>query len=90
MKHYTGNESAIRELVRDAEVHRDVYVDAEIFDIEMERLFPSAWIYIGHASQIPSPGDFITATVGSADMEYMFRDLWSRQERADVASIRGL
>jgi phenylpropionate dioxygenase-like ring-hydroxylating dioxygenase large terminal subunit len=64
MKHYTGNESAIRELVRDAEVHRDVYVDAEIFDIEMERLFPSAWIYIGHASQIPSPGDFITAMVG--------------------------
>jgi phenylpropionate dioxygenase-like ring-hydroxylating dioxygenase large terminal subunit len=30
----------------------------------MEQLFASAWIYVGHGSQIPQPGDFYATTVG--------------------------
>ncbi|MDU6243185.1 MAG: oxidoreductase, partial [Bradyrhizobium sp.] len=64
MGRYGNDAGAIMALVRKAEVHRDVYVDPEIFDLEMEHLFPNSWIYIGHASQLSKPGDFITANVG--------------------------
>src|SRR5438067_3903650 len=64
MAKYGRNPHAVAALVRDAEVHRDVYVDPEIFDLEMEHLFPNSWIYIGHASQLAKPGDFITANIG--------------------------
>ncbi len=63
MGHYTNNAEAVRALVREAEVHRDAYVSPEIFDLEMEHLFPSTWIYAGHASQIPNPGDFLTVNI---------------------------
>ena len=47
----------IDQLIRDDEVHRDVYVSEEVFALEMDRIFGSAWIYVGHDSQIPEPGD---------------------------------
>ena len=43
----------IDQLIRDDEVHRDVYVSEEVFALEMDRIFGSAWIYVGHESQIP-------------------------------------
>src|ERR1700758_4482336 len=64
MVKYGNNPGAIEALVREAEVHRDVYVDPEIFDLEMEHLFANSWIYVGHASQLSKPGDFITANIG--------------------------
>jgi phenylpropionate dioxygenase-like ring-hydroxylating dioxygenase large terminal subunit len=30
----------------------------------MEHLFANAWVYVGHASQVPKPGDFYGTTVG--------------------------
>lgn len=50
----------LRELVRDDAVDRRVYTDPEIFELEMERIWGKAWIYIAHESQIPRPGDFFT------------------------------
>ena len=44
MAKYGNNARAIEKLVREAEVHRDVYVDPEIFELEMEHLFPNSWI----------------------------------------------
>lgn len=64
MDRYRGNPKAISDLVRGHSIHRDVYVDPEIFDIEMTRMFPNAWVYVGHDSQVKNPGDFITSKVG--------------------------
>ena len=61
---YRDNPDAIRALVRPREVHRDVYIDDEVFRLEMEHLFANTWIYAGHASQAPNPGDFITCEIG--------------------------
>ena len=58
MGRYQGNAAAVRSLVRETEVHRDVYVDPEVFDLEMEHLFANTWIYIGHDSQVPNAGDY--------------------------------
>jgi phenylpropionate dioxygenase-like ring-hydroxylating dioxygenase large terminal subunit len=65
MGRYRGNPDAVRSLVRETEVHRDVYIDEEIFQLEMEHLFANTWIYVGHASQVPNHGDYFTTTIGS-------------------------
>lgn len=65
MARYRGNPEAVRALVREAEVHRDVYVDQEIFELEMEHLFANTWIHVGHDSQVPNPGDYYTTTIGA-------------------------
>ena len=54
----------VRKLLRPGRVHRDVYSDPEIFDLELDRIFGSAWIYVGHESQIKNPGDFVATRIG--------------------------
>lgn len=51
-------------LVQDGRVHRTVYTDPAIFAQEMDRIFGQAWVYVGHDSQVPKPGDFITLSIG--------------------------
>ncbi len=53
MNRYNGNAAAVHDLVRETEVHRDVYVDQEMFELEMEHLFANTWVYVGHDSQMP-------------------------------------
>ena len=65
MAKYRGNVEAVRGLVRESEVHRDVYVDEEVFQLEMEHLFANTWVYVGHDSQVPNPGDYFGTTVGT-------------------------
>jgi phenylpropionate dioxygenase-like ring-hydroxylating dioxygenase large terminal subunit len=65
MSRYRDDPAALRALVRDDAVHRDVYTDPEIFRLEMERLWARTWIYVGHTSQVPQPGDFITGDIGT-------------------------
>src|SRR3954463_9256677 len=62
---YRGNAEAVRSLVRETEVHRDVYVDEEVFQLEMEHLFANTWVYVGHDSQVPNPGDYYGTTIGT-------------------------
>ncbi len=65
MNRYREDPAALRALVRDDTVHRDVYTNPEIFQLEMERLWARTWIYVGHISQVPAPGDFITCDIAS-------------------------
>lgn len=65
MSKYREDRQALRGLVQDDRVHRDVYTDPEIFQLEMERLWSRTWIYVGHASQVPNPGDYITVDIGA-------------------------
>jgi benzoate/toluate 1,2-dioxygenase subunit alpha len=65
MTRYAGNAEALRALVREQEVHRDVYVSEEVFQLEMEHMFPNSWVYVGHDSQVPNPGDYFGTTIGT-------------------------
>ena len=60
-----ATQSELQGLVRDLEVHKDLYIDQALFELEAERLFVNTWIYVGHASQIPKSGDYYTTTVGT-------------------------
>ncbi len=53
---YTSEELA--SLVREDRVHRAVYTDPAIFEIEMEKIFGRVWLYVGHESLVPEPGDY--------------------------------
>jgi benzoate/toluate 1,2-dioxygenase subunit alpha len=64
MNQYSADPASIRELVRPDCVHRRVYLDPRLFELEMQRLWRNAWIYVGHDSQVPAPGDFYSAQIG--------------------------
>ncbi|WP_158905595.1 aromatic ring-hydroxylating dioxygenase subunit alpha [Burkholderia sp. L27(2015)] len=58
------NDDQIRALVQPDRVHRYAYVDPAIFELEMERVFGRAWIFVGHESQVAQPNDFLATTLG--------------------------
>ena len=58
----------IEQLVRADAVHRAAYVDPQIFALEQARIFRRAWLYLGHESEIPSPGDYLTARLGEEEV----------------------
>ncbi len=39
-------------------VNRRVFIDPHILDLEHQRVFAQSWIYAGHESEVPQPGDF--------------------------------
>ncbi|MBU1802387.1 MAG: Rieske 2Fe-2S domain-containing protein [Actinobacteria bacterium] len=56
----------IDELV-DAEaglVSPEVFHDQDLFAIEARKVFMRAWLFVGHDSMIPKPGDFIATHLG--------------------------
>ena len=63
MGKYRDDPAALKRLVQPDRVHRDVYTDPEVFQLEMERLWARSWVYLGHDSQIPKEGDFLTLDV---------------------------
>ena len=63
-----GNSDEIATLIEPGRVHRRVYTDPDIFDLEMERIFGRAWLYVGHISQVPSAGDYITNSLRTSEV----------------------
>ena len=52
MGNYRNNPDAVRALVRENEVHRDLFISQEIFELEMEHLYSHTWVYVSHDSLI--------------------------------------
>jgi len=45
-------------------VHRAIFDDPNIFDLEMRHIFEGGWVFLGLASQAPGPNDFFTTAIG--------------------------
>ena len=45
-------------------VHRDAMTSPEIFREEVDRIFGHSWLYVGHESEVASPGDYVRRPVG--------------------------
>ena len=52
-------------LVQDDRIHASLYTDPRIFDDEMEHIFRRGWVFVGHNSEIPATGDFVTRRIGT-------------------------
>ena len=51
-------------LIHDDRIHNSLYTDARVFEDELERIFYRGWVFIGHESEVPRPGDFLTRVIG--------------------------
>ena len=51
-------------LIEEGRVHRTLYTDADIFDLEMGRVFGGTWTFLAHASELPNPNDFVRKRLG--------------------------
>jgi phenylpropionate dioxygenase-like ring-hydroxylating dioxygenase large terminal subunit len=41
-----------------------LYSDPGVYELEIERLFARTWQFLGHVSEIPNAGSFVTRTIG--------------------------
>jgi phenylpropionate dioxygenase-like ring-hydroxylating dioxygenase large terminal subunit len=51
-------------LVQDGALSHRLFTDPKILDEELERIWYRGWVYIGHESEIPQPGDYVTRIIG--------------------------
>ena len=56
---------AIAATVKDGMARGEIYTSQAIFDLEMERIFHRAWVYVGHETEVPEPGDYRLRTIGT-------------------------
>jgi phenylpropionate dioxygenase-like ring-hydroxylating dioxygenase large terminal subunit len=62
MSSYSVDE--LRALVGEGRIHRTWFLDPDLYELEMERIFERTWIFVGHESQTPKVGDFFCTRIG--------------------------
>ena len=45
-------------------ISREIFVSPDYHRAELDKLFTRAWLFVGHESQIPRPGDFYVSRMG--------------------------
>jgi phenylpropionate dioxygenase-like ring-hydroxylating dioxygenase large terminal subunit len=45
-------------------VSRELYVNADLYQQELEQIYGRAWLFVGHESMVPEPGDFFLSRMG--------------------------
>ena len=58
-----GYRSGLVDLAK-GQLSRELFVNDEIYQQELERVFARAWLFVGHESQIANPGDFFVSSMG--------------------------
>src|SRR6478735_7405547 len=51
--------------------HRSTMTSQEIFELEQERIFDTCWLYLGHESEVPNPGDYIRREIAGRPLFFV-------------------
>ena len=62
-------------------VHRSAYKNPEVFEHEKQLIFGRCWLYVGHRTEIPKPGDYVTRRVGGRDL------IFARNRKGEVVAL---
>ncbi len=68
---YRNDPARLAGLVQPGRIHRDAYINPEIFDLEMERLWSRSWLFVGPADIVPNPGDYWRTTLAGQSVFMM-------------------
>jgi len=49
-------------------VARKAFIDQEVFEAERAQIFDKCWLYLGHASELPKKGSFVTRPVAGRNL----------------------
>ena len=49
---------------RTGQISREIFVSDELYEMEQEQVFARAWLFVGHESQVPNPGDYFVSSMG--------------------------
>ena len=52
------------EMTKGSRIHGSLYCDPGVFERELDAIWYKVWVYIGHESEIPAPGDYVRRQVG--------------------------
>ena len=50
--------------LENGQISREIFVNEAIYQKEQEQVFTRAWLFVGHESQIPQPGDYFISCMG--------------------------
>jgi p-cumate 2,3-dioxygenase subunit alpha len=53
------------------QVARAAYLDPGLFAAEMDAIFSRCWLFVGHESELPNPGDFITRSIAARPVIFL-------------------
>ena len=46
-------------------ISRELFVDRDLYELELDRVFARSWLLVGHAGRIPAPDDFFVSRMGN-------------------------
>ncbi len=59
--------------LKEGVIEREIFSSRDIYEEELEKVFTRSWLFVGHESQVPNPGDYFTSRMG-AESVILVRD----------------
>ena len=50
--------------LKEGHISREIFVGHDVYQDELEKIFAQSWLFVGHESQAPKPGDYFVSCMG--------------------------
>ena len=64
MRAVAASADSIRTRLGKDAVHVSLYLDPQVYELELERIFHRGWVYVAHESEIPDAGSYRLSWIG--------------------------